>query len=93
MTDITRLAEMTMTWQKRPHMLQWSRWQPLKGLHWPRQRLIAVGLTITVCWAFLALCGPWLIPHNPLKGDASLVAAPPSLAHPFSLDKYGRVER
>jgi peptide/nickel transport system permease protein len=90
MTDITRLADMTMTWQKRPQMLRWPRWQPLKGLHWPRQRLITVGLTITTCWIFLALCGPWLIPHDPLQGDASLVAAPPSLAHPFGLDKYGR---
>jgi peptide/nickel transport system permease protein len=90
MTDITRLVEMTMTWQKRPQRLRWPRWQSLKGLHWPRQRLIAVGLTITMWWAFLALCGPWLIPHDPLQGDASLVAAPPSLAHPFGLDKYGR---
>jgi peptide/nickel transport system permease protein len=71
-------------------MLRWPRWQPLKELHWPRQRLIAVGLTITVCWAFLALCGPWLVPHDPLQGDASLAAAPPSLAHPFGMDKYGR---
>ncbi len=90
MTDSTRLANMTMTWQKRPQMLRWPRWQPLKGLRWPRQRLIAVGLTITLCWAFLALCGPWLIPHDPLHGDANLAAAPPSLPHPFGLDKYGR---
>jgi ABC-type dipeptide/oligopeptide/nickel transport system permease subunit len=90
MTDITRLVHMTMTWQKRPEMLRWPRWQLLKGLHWPRQRLIAIGLTITVCWAFLALCSPWLMPYDPLQGDASLVAGPPSLAHPFGLDKYGR---
>jgi peptide/nickel transport system permease protein len=45
---------------------------------------------ITLVWAFLALCGPWLVPYDPLQGDASLVAAPPSLAHPFGLDKYGR---
>ena len=90
MTDITRLVELTVTWQKRPQMLRWPCWQALKGLHWPRQRLIAVGLTITVCWAFLALCGPWFVPHDPLQGDASLAAAPPSLAHPFGLDKYGR---
>jgi peptide/nickel transport system permease protein len=90
MTDITRLVELTMTWQKRPQMLRWPCWQLLKRLYWPRQRLIAVGLAITVCWAFLALCGPWLVPHDPLQGNASLAAAPPSLAHPFGLDKYGR---
>jgi peptide/nickel transport system permease protein len=90
MTDITRLVELTMTWQKCPQMLRWPRWQLLKRLHWPRQRLIAVALAITVCWAFLALCGPWLVLHDPLQGNASLAAAPPSLAHPFGLDKYGR---
>jgi peptide/nickel transport system permease protein len=90
MTDITRLVELTMTWQKRPKMLRWPRPRLTKMPQWPRQRLIGVGLTITVCWAFLALCGPWLVPYDPLQGDASLAAAPPSLTHPFGLDKYGR---
>ena len=45
---------------------------------------------ITLVWACLAMCGPWLVPYDPLQGDSSLVAAPPSLAHPFGLDKYGR---
>jgi hypothetical protein len=31
MTDITRLVELTVTWQKRPQMLRWPRWRPLKG--------------------------------------------------------------
>jgi peptide/nickel transport system permease protein len=90
MTDITRLVELTMTWQKRPKMRRWPRPRLLKALQWPRQRLIAVGLTITVCWAFLALFGPWLIPYDPVQGDSSLAASPPSLAYPFGLDKYGR---
>jgi peptide/nickel transport system permease protein len=90
MADITRLVELTMTWQKRPKMLRWPRLRLMKMPQWPRQRLIAVGLTITVCWAFLALCGPWLVPYDPLQGDSSPAAAAPSLAHPFGLDKYGR---
>ena len=90
MTEITRLVELTMTWQKRPEMWRWPGLRLIKGVHWPRQRLVTIGLTITVCWALLALCGPWLVPYNPLQGDPSLVAAPPSLAHPFGLDKYGR---
>jgi peptide/nickel transport system permease protein len=79
----TMAASSTASWR-------WPGWRPLKGLHWLRQRLVAVGLTVTTCWAFLALCGPWLVPYDPLQGDARLVAAPPSLAHPFGLDKYGR---
>jgi peptide/nickel transport system permease protein len=81
---------MAVSWQKRPCLWRLPRWRPLKGLRWPRQRLVAVGLTVTTCWAFLALCGPWLVPYDPLQGDTSLVAAAPSLAHPFGLDKYGR---
>jgi peptide/nickel transport system permease protein len=90
MTEITRLVELTITWQKRPAMWHWAGFRLLKGLRWPRQRQVTIGLTITVCWALLALCGPWLMPYDPLQGDPSLVAAPPSLAHPFGLDKYGR---
>jgi peptide/nickel transport system permease protein len=90
MTDSTRLADMTMTWQKRPEAWRLPRWRPLKRLPWPRQRLITMGFTITACWIFLALCGPWLVPYDPLQGDSILAVAPPSLAHPFGLDKYGR---
>jgi peptide/nickel transport system permease protein len=36
------------------------------------------------------VCGPWVVPYDPLQGEASLAAAPPSLAHPFGMDKYGR---
>jgi peptide/nickel transport system permease protein len=90
MTEITRLVELTMIWQKRPAMWHWAGFRLLKGLRWPRQRHVTIGLTITVCWALLALCGPWLMPYDPLQGDPGLVAAPPSLAHPFGLDKYGR---
>jgi peptide/nickel transport system permease protein len=49
-----------------------------------------VGLAITLGWVLIAVCGPWLSPYNPVQGDPSLVAAPPSMSHPFGLDKYGR---
>jgi peptide/nickel transport system permease protein len=90
MTEITRLVELTMNWHKLPKALRWPRLRLIKGLPWPRQRLAAMGLTITVCWTLLALFGPWLVPYDPLQGDPSLTAAPPSLSHPFGLDKYGR---
>jgi ABC-type dipeptide/oligopeptide/nickel transport system permease subunit len=90
MTDITRLVELTMTWQKRPRLLRWPYQRLVKGLHWPRQHLVVAGFAITVCWAVLALVGPWLVPYDPLQGAPSLVAAPPSISHPFGMDKYGR---
>jgi peptide/nickel transport system permease protein len=90
MTDITRRVELTMVWRKRSKMLRWRYQGLVEGLHWPRQQLVAVGFAVTVCWAVLALVGPWLVPYDPLQGDPSLAAAPPSIAHPFGLDKYGR---
>jgi peptide/nickel transport system permease protein len=90
MTEITRLVELTMNWQRLPKALPWPRVRVVKRLHWPRQRLAAVGLTITVCWVLLTMFGPWLVPYDPLRGDPSLTAAPPSLSHSFGLDKYGR---
>src|SRR5919202_446850 len=90
MTDMTRVIETTISWQKRPKRVRWPRIVLPKGFPWPRQQLVAVGLTITIGWVVLALCGPWLVPYDPLQGEASLAAAPPSLAHPFGMDKYGR---
>jgi peptide/nickel transport system permease protein len=38
----------------------------------------------------VALLAPWIAPYSPTQGDASLAQGPPSLTHPFGLDKYGR---
>jgi peptide/nickel transport system permease protein len=90
MTDMTRVIETTLRWQKRPKRVRWPRIVLPKGFPWPRQQLVAVGLTITIGWVVLAVCGPWVVPYDPLQGEARLAAAPPSLAHPFGMDKYGR---
>jgi peptide/nickel transport system permease protein len=79
MTDITWLVDLRLTWQKRTKVLRWR-----------RQRLVAAGMAITACWAVVALFGPLLVPYDPLQGDPSLAAAPPSVSHPFGMDKYGR---
>jgi peptide/nickel transport system permease protein len=79
MTDITRMTEFKLTWQKRA-----------LAIRWPRERMVIAGLAITVSWLLIAVFGPWLLPYNPVQGDPSLVAAPPSMSHPFGMDKYGR---
>jgi peptide/nickel transport system permease protein len=77
MTQRARLAGLRALWHKRPR-----RWQGA------RQRRLAVGGAITAGW--LALLGPSLVPYDPLQGDPSRIAAPPSVWHPFGMDKYGR---
>jgi peptide/nickel transport system permease protein len=79
MTDITRMTEFKLTWQK--HAL---------AIRWPRERMVMAGLAITASWLLIAVFGLWLLPYNPVQGDPSLVAAPPSMSHPFGMDKYGR---
>jgi peptide/nickel transport system permease protein len=79
MTDITRMIEFKLSWQKRA-----------QAIRWPRERMVMAGLAITTSWLLIAVFGPWLSPYNPVQGDPSLVAVPPSISHPFGMDKYGR---
>ena len=39
---------------------------------------------------FLAVCGPLLPPHDPVKTDLSFRLAPPSLQYPLGNDALGR---
>jgi peptide/nickel transport system permease protein len=47
----------------------------------------AAGVLIMVA---LALVGPFLSPYDPLKNDYQAAVQPPSLAHLFGTDKFGR---
>lgn len=47
----------------------------------------ALGVTIMVV---LAIVGPMLAPYDPLRNDYQSAVQPPSLAHPFGTDKFGR---
>lgn len=48
---------------------------------------IALGILAAV--TLLAVCGPWLAPHDPLAGTTDILA-PPSGAHPLGTDYLGR---
>jgi peptide/nickel transport system permease protein len=48
------------------------------------------GLGILGAWLLLAILAPVIAPYDPLFQDATVRLTPPSLAHPFGTDNFGR---
>ncbi len=51
---------------------------------------LALGLAIIGTWLLLALLAPLVAPFDPIAQDAAVRLQPPSLAHPFGTDNFGR---
>lgn len=51
---------------------------------------LLAGLALVSVILLLALCAPWLAPHDPLAQTLGERLQPPSLAHPFGTDGLGR---
>jgi peptide/nickel transport system permease protein len=51
---------------------------------------LVVGLAMLAAFLLLALLAPVVAPYDPIFQDAAARLAPPSLAHPFGTDNYGR---
>jgi len=49
-----------------------------------------VGLILASCVVMIALTAPWISPYDPISQDMNIQHAPPSWAHPFGTDSYGR---
>jgi peptide/nickel transport system permease protein len=49
-----------------------------------------VGLFVTLCFFAVALLAPWLSPYDPLAQDLDRRLQPPSRAHFFGTDDFGR---
>ena len=49
-----------------------------------------VGLVMAFCVVIIALISPWISPYDPISQDMDVQHAPPSWAHPFGADSYGR---
>jgi peptide/nickel transport system permease protein len=70
--------------RKRPKM-RTLYWRRLK-----RRPAALVGLVIFCIFLFLAIFGPWIAPYDFAAQDVALRLKPPSLAHPFGTDAFGR---
>ena len=55
-----------------------------------RRKAALVGLVVMVVVGAVALLAPWLAPYNPIKINPAEALQPPSLAHAFGTDQYGR---
>lgn len=55
-----------------------------------RQSTLAMGLIVIGGFVLLALFAPVIAPYDPIYQDAQSRLAPPSLAHPFGTDNFGR---
>lgn len=49
-----------------------------------------IGFAIIACSILLALCPQVFAPYDPLAFDMTAIQQPPSLAHPFGTDNFGR---
>ena len=61
---------------------------PLRWL--PRQQALRLGILMLLVWILVALLSPWIAPFDPVAQDASVTLSPPSFAHPFGTDNFGR---
>lgn len=65
----------------------------MRTLYWRRlkKRPVAlVGLIIFATFLLVAVVGPWIAPYDYAAQDAAVRLQPPSPAHPFGTDQFGR---
>jgi peptide/nickel transport system permease protein len=55
-----------------------------------RNPALVLGALGVVIVAGIAIFGPMVAPYDPLRNDYQAAVQPPSLAHPFGTDKFGR---
>ncbi|MDX3926059.1 MAG: ABC transporter permease [Shinella sp.] len=63
--------------------INWSRWLG-------RHLTLAIGAGILGLFLLAALAAPMIAPYDPILQNADVRLAPPSLAHPFGTDNFGR---
>lgn len=84
-TTAVRLDDSAAPVPNQPRGLWTDAWRRLR-----RHRLGMAGAVILLIVVVLALFGPSLLYHNPSTMDFNARFAPPSLAHPFGTDDFGR---
>lgn len=55
-----------------------------------RNPLTIVGLSIMTVLVVIGVFAPWLSPYDPYKTNPAEILGPPTLAHPFGTDIWGR---
>jgi peptide/nickel transport system permease protein len=60
------------------------------GSFWKRNSGLVVGAVLVAAVILVAIFGPLLDPYNPVENNYDVAVQPPSMAHPFGTDKFGR---
>ncbi|HLG71111.1 MAG TPA: ABC transporter permease [Chloroflexota bacterium] len=55
-----------------------------------RHKGARLGLFVFGAFVLMAILSPWIVPYDPNAQNAALGIGPPSLAHPFGTDVFGR---
>ncbi|MDR0809259.1 MAG: ABC transporter permease [Gemmobacter sp.] len=60
------------------------------GLRFARRPMLATGLCILGAFVLMAVFAPVVAPYDPILQNGDITLLPPSLAHPFGTDNFGR---
>ena len=60
------------------------------GIIKARNMALTTGIALVGGWVILALFAPWVAPYDPIAQDIANALLPPSFAHPFGTDNFGR---
>lgn len=60
------------------------------GIIKARNMALTTGIALVGGWVMLALFAPWVAPYDPIAQDIANALLPPSFAHPFGTDNFGR---
>src|SRR5689334_20283610 len=55
-----------------------------------RRVSFVIGIAIMAIFILMAIFPGWFAPYDPLAFDYQAIMQPPSLAHPFGTDNFGR---
>lgn len=80
-TTVARAAAITLPRRRR--------WSKAKNL-WKRNPALILGTLFVSLIILLAIIGPYIGPYDPREPSYSEAVQPPSFAHPFGTDKFGR---
>lgn len=58
--------------------------------HWLRHSALVAGAALVLMITLASLFAPWISPYDPIAQDLSNTLKPPSLAHLFGTDNFGR---
>ncbi|MHB1416527.1 MAG: ABC transporter permease [Chloroflexota bacterium] len=80
------MSEAVLRLDDRSPRSRWARFWPVLA----RDKAALVGLALVALVLLLAIIGPYLAPYDVTAQSLTQRRLPPSLAHPFGLDDFGR---